>query len=167
MDCGFILNQILVKIGGSRIDDERGWANFSDPRVVDFLSKYGREFPTEELECLRETPFPGHHKSLDPVQCHRNCVDLRCYVGTGRSEYRIVHGWALSDNGIWYCHSWCIKRTGPENIIETTCCRIAYFGFVVPDDVHPLAILIVPSSLGDLLEKWRNSIASSAALVEE
>ncbi len=153
MDSGTILSQILTKIGGSRIDDEPGWGNFGDPRVVDFLSKYGREFPTEGLECLQETPFPDHHKPLDPVQCHKNCVDLQCYVGNiGRSEYRTVHGWALSDNGIWYCHSWCIKRTGPENIVETTRSRIAYFGFVVPDDVDPRAIWFVPSNLGDLLE---------------
>ena len=57
MDCGLILNQILTKIGGSRIDDESGWANFTDPRVVDFLLKYGKEFSTEGLEYLQETPF--------------------------------------------------------------------------------------------------------------
>lgn len=156
MDSGFVLNQILTKIGGSRIDDEPGWANFTDPRVVDFLSKYGREFPSEGLECLQETPFPGHHKPLDPVHCHKNCLDLQCYVGTGRSEYQTVHGWALSDNGIWYCHSWCIKRTGPEKIVETTRPRLAYFGFVLPDGVDPRAIFLVPSNLGDQLENWRN-----------
>lgn len=156
MDSGFILKQILTKIGGSRIDDEPGWANFTDPRVVDFLSKYGREFPSEGLECLQETPFPGHHKPLDPVHCHKNCLDLQCYVGTGRREYQTVHGWALSDNGIWYCHSWCIKRAGPEKIVETTRPRLAYFGFVLPDGVDPCAIFLVPSNLGDQLENWRN-----------
>ena len=149
-----ILNQMLLKIGGSRLDDEPGWANFSDPRVVNFLLENGREFSTDGLECIQETP--GNHKRLDPVQCHRNCADLRCYIGAGRSEYRIVYGWALSDNGVWYCHSWCIKRTGPDNIIETTRPRRAYFGFVVPDDIHPLATVFVPSNLGDELEKWRN-----------
>ncbi len=155
MDCGVILNQLLTKIGGSRIDDEPGWGNFGDPRVVEFLLKYGKEFPTEGLECLKETRFPDHQKSLDPGNCHKNCLELRCYVRTGRSEYRLVHGWALSDAGTWYCHSWCIKTTGPENITETTHPRIAYFGFVVPDEINPLAIWIFPSSLGDLLENWR------------
>jgi len=51
-----------MKIGGSPIDDESGWANFSDSRVVDFLSEYGREFSTEGLEHLQETPFVGHHR---------------------------------------------------------------------------------------------------------
>jgi hypothetical protein len=155
MDFRLMLNQILMNIGGSRLDDESWWGNFSDPRVVEFLLEYGREFPMERLERLRETPFPGHRQPLHPVQCHKNCVDLRCYVGTGSSEYRIVYGWALGDNGIWYCHSWCVKRTGPENIIETTRPRIGYFGFVVPDEIHALATLFVPSSLGDQLENWK------------
>ena len=157
LDCGSILNQILTKIGGSRIDDESGWANFTDPRVVDFLSEYGREFPTEGLECLTETPFPDWRIPLHPGECHKNCVNLQFYVGTGRSEYRTVHGWALSDDDVWYCHSWCIKTVGLGNIIETTHPRIAYFGFVLPDKVDPRAVELVPSSLGDLLESWRNS----------
>ncbi len=157
LDHAFLLNQTLTSIGGKHIDAEPGWANFTDPRVVNFLLQYGRTFPTEGLECIRETPFPDWHRPLDPVHCHGNCVDLRCYVGTGQSEYRIVYGWALSDNGTWYCHSWCIKRTGPENIVETTRPRMAYFGFVVPDAVHPLATLFVPSTLGEELEKWKSS----------
>jgi len=155
LDCGLILNQLLLKLGGSHIDDESAWAHFSDRRVVDFLLEYGREFPVEGLEWLHETPFPGNRERLDPVQCHRNCVNLRCYVGTGRSEYRIVHGWALSANDTWYCHSWCVMRTGSEIIIETTRPRIAYFGFVVPDDVHALPTLYVSSYLGDQLRRWK------------
>lgn len=40
MDCALILNPILTKMGASRIDDEPGWANFSDRHVVDFLLEY-------------------------------------------------------------------------------------------------------------------------------
>jgi hypothetical protein len=114
LDHAFLLNQTLTSIGGKHIDSEPGWANFTDPRVVNFLLQYGRTSPTEGLDCIRETPFADWHRLLDPVHCHRNCVDLRCYVGTGQLEYRIVYGWALSDNDTWYCHSWCIKRTGPR-----------------------------------------------------
>jgi hypothetical protein len=156
LDCALILNPVLTKMGGSRIDDPAGWANFSEPRVVNFLLEYGREFPTTGLERIQETPFPDWHRPLDPVHCHRNCVDLRCYVGAGASQYRVVHGWALSDNDTWYCHSWCIKRTGLESIVETTLPRIAYFGFVVPDEVNPLGTLFVPSTLGEELENWKS-----------
>jgi hypothetical protein len=155
------LNDILLKIGGSNLDE--AWGNFVDPRVVEFLADYGKEFSTENLECLKETPFPDWRKPLDPVQCHRNCADLRVYAPNGPSEYRIVYGWALSDNGSWSCHSWCIRRTGPENIIETTRPRVSYFGFVVPDDVHVLATYIVPSTLGEQLEKWQSSATSASA----
>lgn len=160
MDHARTLNDILLKIGGLRLDEELG--NFTDSRVVDFLSEYGRQFSVEGLECLQETPFPDWRKPLDPVQCHRNCADLRVYAPIGLSEYRIVYGWALSDNGTWYCHSWCIKRNGPENIIETTRPRVSYFGFVLPDEVHLLSTCIVPSTLADQLEKYQSSISASA-----
>jgi hypothetical protein len=156
LDRGLILNQILLKIGGSRVDDEAGWANFNDRRVVGFLLKHGREFPTEGLKRLQETPFPDYRQPFDPLHCHRNCVYLCCYVGTGQSEYQMVHGWALSKDEIWYCHSWCIKRTGTQNVIETTAPRIAYFGFAVPDKINLLGTFWVPSTLGDELESWES-----------
>jgi hypothetical protein len=153
LDRGIVLKQTLLKIGGSGLDNEGEWASFRDPRVIDFLLAHGRQFPPEGLECIKETPFPGWRKPLDPYQCHRNCIDLRCYIGNaGQSEYRIVHGWALSDNGIWYCHSWCIKRAGPVNIIETTPRRVSYFGFILPDDVDARAIYWAPDRLGGFLE---------------
>jgi hypothetical protein len=162
LDCALILNPILTKMGGLHIDDAAGWANFSDPCVVNFLLEYGREFPVEGLERLTRTPFPDYQRDLDSVQCHRNCLDLACYVGNGTSQYRVVYGWALSANGTWYCHSWCIKRNGFQNIVETTLPRLAYFGFVVPDGVDLRGVYFVPSNLGEELDKWRTSASSSA-----
>jgi hypothetical protein len=130
--------------------------------VLEFLFDYGREFSTENLERLTHTPFSDYQRDLDPVQCHRNCLDLACYVGNGPGQYRIVHGWALSANSTWYCHSWCIKRSGPENIVETTLPRLAYLGFVVPDGVDLRGVYFVPSNLGEELDKWRTSSSSSA-----
>jgi len=155
------LNDILLKIDGLNLDEV--WGNFIDPRVVDFLSEYGRRFSSVGLEQLTHTPFPDYYRELDPVQCHRNCLDLCCYVGSGASQYRIVYGWALSDKGTWYCHSWCIRRTGPENIVETTPPRVAYFGFVVPDGVDPRATYFVPSNLGEQLLKWHTSATTASA----
>jgi len=160
LDRALILNDILLNIGGSCVDEAFG--NFTDSHVVKFLFDYGREFPTENLERLTRTPFPGDQRDLDPVHCHRNCLDLACYVRCGPSQYRIVYGWALSANGTWYCHSWCIKRSGPENIVETTLPRLAYFGFVVPDGVDLRGVYFVPSNLGEELDKWRTSSTSSA-----
>lgn len=161
MDHARTLNDILLKIDGLNLDEV--WGNFIDPRVVDFLSEYGRRFSSVGLEQLTHTPFPDYYRELDPVQCHRNCLDLCCYVGSGASQYRIVYGWALSDKGTWYCHSWCIRRTGPENIVETTPPRVAYFGFVVPDGVDPRATYFVPSNLGEQLLKWHTSATTASA----
>jgi len=151
------LKQALLNIGGSSIDDQAAWGNFKDSRVVNFLLKRGREFSTKELQCLQETPFPDHHYSFGPDACHKNCIELCCYVGNGASQYAIVYGWALSNDDIWYSHSWCVKRTEPERIVETTRARVAYFGFVVPDTVNALSMWIVPSTLGDQLAKWEST----------
>lgn len=131
MDRDIVLNQALLKIGGSCVDEVSG--NFKDCRVIDFLFEYGTEFSTENLERLTHTPFPDYQRDLDPVQCHRNCLDLACYVGSG-----------------------------PENIVETTLPRLAYFGFVVPDGVDLRGVYFVPSNLGEELDKWRTSFSSSA-----
>jgi hypothetical protein len=39
------LNDILLNIGGSKLDE--AWGNFTDSRVADFLSEHGKEFSTE------------------------------------------------------------------------------------------------------------------------
>ena len=160
MHRALILTDILLNIGGSCVDEALG--NYTDCRVDEYLFNYGREFPVENLERLTRTPFPGYQRDLDPVQCHRNCLDLACYVGSGPSQYRIVHGWALGANNIWCCHSWCIKRSGPGNIIETTLPRLAYFGFVVPDGVDLRGVYFAPSNLGEELDKLRTSFSSYA-----
>jgi hypothetical protein len=159
LDRAIILNQLLLKIGGSGLDDQREWASFTDPRAIDFLLERGRQFSTAGLECLTETPFPDWRKPLSPNECHRNCIDLRSYLGTaGRSEYVIVHGWALSSNDIWYCHSWCLRRIGPKNIIETTPRRVAYFGFILPDEIDARVLHWGPSGLGGLLEEYSSRL---------
>ena len=152
------LKEKLLNIGGSKIDHEAEWQNFKDPRVVNFLLECGREFSTEGLQCLPETPFPDDPYSFHPHDCHKNCVEL-CVRG-GR-QHTIVYGWALSKDGIWNCHSWCIKRTEPERVVETTSRRAAYFGFVVPDRVHVLSMWLVPSTLGDQLEQWKSESPQS------
>ena len=157
MDGGPILTQLLLSIGGSRIEGESGWGNFKDQRVVDFLMEYGRRFSTDGLECLNKTPFRDYQVPLEPGQCHKNYLNLGGYVGDGRALYRIAHGWALCDEGIWNCHSWCIPAIGPETVIETTTPRIAYFGFVIPTGINanPIRFVFEGFGLGDELEKWK------------
>lgn len=55
-------------------------------------------------------------------ECHENSAALV------REDPTLVchYGYALSDDGMWREHSWCVKPDG--GIIETTQERVAYFG---------------------------------------
>ena len=61
---------------------------------------------------------------LRMISCHTNAVELYATKG-----YKIATGWALSDDGLWRQHSWCIDSG--NNIVETTKRRKKYFGFVL------------------------------------
>ena len=77
-----------------------------------------------------------------PSQCHRNsCFLYNCEEV--QSEYeecvKIMTGYALSPDGMWRQHSWCIAYAGDEYIedsiiIETTEERLAYFGFIMNEE---------------------------------
>ena len=68
-------------------------------------------------------------------QCHRNSA--LCWEANV-SICDICTGYALSDDGIWRQHSWCIKfhstRKINWNVVETTEARIAYFGYALTRD---------------------------------
>ena len=61
---------------------------------------------------------------LRMISCHTNVAELYATKG-----YRIATGWALSDDGLWRQHSWCIDSK--DNIVETTKRRKKYFGVVL------------------------------------
>lgn len=47
----------------------------------------------------------------------------------------LATGYALSDDGMWRCHSWCVDTSNEETrIIETTVERLLYFGFVMTEE---------------------------------
>ena len=77
-----------------------------------------------------------------PSQCHRNsCYLYKCEEIQAEYEYavKIMTGYALSSDGMWRQHSWCICDIGEDYIedsiiIETTEERIAYFGFIMNED---------------------------------
>ena len=63
-------------------------------------------------------------------RCHHNAAELWKEKG-----YRVCTGYALSDDGMWRQHSWCIdKRPRTTKIIETTEPRVLYFGYVLNDE---------------------------------
>ena len=59
----------------------------------------------------------------------------RCEFIWKEKGYRVCTGYALSDDGMWRQHSWCIdKRPRTTKIIETTEPRVLYFGYVLNDE---------------------------------
>lgn len=63
-----------------------------------------------------------------PSQCHANSFDLFEHVNG--DDFRIMTGYALSDDGVWHQHSWCYDLK-EKLIYETTEKRISYFGFIM------------------------------------
>lgn len=66
-----------------------------------------------------------------PSQCHANSAYL---WDANRGYCSIATGYALSEDGLWRCHSWVVQpRSRTMRIWETTVKRVAYFGFVMND----------------------------------
>lgn len=63
-----------------------------------------------------------------PSQCHMNSA--YCW-DANRDKVTIATGYALSSDGMWRQHSWCIAFDEDEcpYIVETTEPRVAYYGF--------------------------------------
>ena len=66
-----------------------------------------------------------------PSQCHSNSAGL---WHANRGHCSIATGYALSEDGLWRCHSWVVQpRTRTMRVWETTVKRVAYFGFIMND----------------------------------
>ena len=64
-----------------------------------------------------------------PSQCHLNSTRL-WYAN--KDKVALCTGYALSEDGGWRQHSWCIHIKPRKNrVAETTVERIAYFGFAM------------------------------------
>ena len=57
-------------------------------------------------------------------QCHRNSALL----WKNNKDASIVTGYALSDDGLWRQHTWCIMN---KEVWESTTQRVLYFGYVL------------------------------------
>ena len=108
----------------------------------DSLLKFGGEavcMPSveEDLEKLlsRGQLWSGVGSKLmkgRPISCHENSCNL---WEANQDKLFISTGYALSDDGMWRQHSWCVfPKARSVNMIETTVKRELYFGFVMTLD---------------------------------
>jgi hypothetical protein len=72
-------------------------------------------------------------KRGQPSQCHFNSAALWDANRTlAHSTMHIATGYALSPDGMWRQHSWCVwEKPRSLRIVETTEPRAAYYGFVM------------------------------------
>ena len=79
----------------------------------------------------RGTIFAGESRLRKGLhgRCHYNSARL---WSAARAQRKIVTGYALSDDGCWWQHSWVLEPSeGQPPIIETTNKRLLYFGVVL------------------------------------
>lgn len=66
-----------------------------------------------------------------PSRCHSNSCFL--FEANQHLDMAVATGYALSDDGLWRQHSWCVQRNrkGHTLVVETTEPRLLYFGYVM------------------------------------
>jgi hypothetical protein len=74
--------------------------------------------------------FDETHELIEGVPHHCQQNSARLWY-ENREKYRIVDGYALSDDGLWRQHSWVVDAN--YNTIETTAPRVLYFGFILTE----------------------------------
>jgi len=107
------------------------------PRMTELrerlLSAGGEEvcfpFSEEDLPILLERGEASRPESLQlregaRSQCHANSVA----EWLADEELSIVTGYALSEDGIWHQHTWCVDG---KTVVETTTVRTDYFGVIL------------------------------------
>ena len=100
----------LLQIAGEEVCFQAGDPDF------ELIQEYGQFWFGKNVKMM-----PG-----TPSRCHENSAFL---WNENRENTLICTGYALSKDGMWRQHSWCIKIGARSNqIIETTKPRIAYFG---------------------------------------
>ena len=78
------------------------------------------------LSVFPKNIFPRKLKQIPGTsrECHRNS----CLLWRNNTNVTIVTGYALSDDGLWRQHTWCIMG---EEVWESTTRRELYFGYVL------------------------------------
>jgi hypothetical protein len=85
-------------------------------------------YEIRKLNGKRAKVWRGYRAQMIPMErnaCHWNAVEL---WKKDAGKFTVCTGYALSRDGLWRQHSWCINNaTG--RIVETTESRVLYFGF--------------------------------------
>lgn len=78
--------------------------------------------------------WPGHDALIvggRTSACHANSAHL---WAAEQERVALVTGYALSDDGLWRQHSWCVRPADGGRVLETTERNLLYFGFGMTAD---------------------------------
>lgn len=130
------LRDILIELGG-----EECRLPFKDEDIDKILS---RGFLSISLYNEVEDEHDAFVMSIEgePIQCDKNSVRIWTSARTSpeyKDKLKIMTGYALSDDGMWYQHTWCVLEDcdnidGYNTLIETTVERLAYFGLIMTEE---------------------------------
>ena len=103
------IESILLPLGGTRV------VRVEVPlRELRRIVADGHSFSTENVGRLKGQNNECHSNSFGYCLTHKAC--------------RWATGFALSEDGLWRVHSF-VYNTSKKRVLETTCERVAYFGF--------------------------------------
>lgn len=108
--------------------------------MSDYEKLKQRLLVTGQAVCLHHEPdlqtilsrgqfFRGYNARMmrgESCKCHGNSAAL---WDANRNKVKIVTGYALTRDGVWRQHTWCVNGDGC--VIETTEKRLLYYGFTM------------------------------------
>jgi hypothetical protein len=113
------LRDLLLSHGGVRVAGLGVRPDYDIPEtLVRPLLEFGR-LRLGEGARLRK-------RGMEMGRCHANAEKL---VMEGKEPIYAI-GFALSEDGYWRPHSWCVSKKG--NVVETTALRVSYYGVEFP-----------------------------------
>ena len=136
--------------------DRSSSIDFFNKRLQSFPQKYVDQFRILESKLKALSPGSEVVPQIDPdidqlitdgvlvqgkmykrrgqrSRCHDNSLAFMIASKDEHQSQRLVWmtGFALSDDGLWRCHSWCVSmRPKGLAIVESTVSRLCYFGLV-------------------------------------
>lgn len=106
------LREVLLEFGGFEVC----FPSFESEKDLKALLTTGQAWRSRGLKMRRGRD----------IRCHANSALL---WDANRDRLQIATGYALSKDGMWRQHSWCIeKRPRRPRVVETTLPRLCYFG---------------------------------------
>lgn len=122
----FALRDRLLSFGGAEVS-----MPIHDEDIADIL-EHGQLWWGDRAQYMKGRPSRCHENSalLYSANKARNHPESPYHM-----NITIATGYALSKDGLWRQHSWCLKRTARSvAVVETTVKRLLYYGIAMTEE---------------------------------